>query len=80
MPFRRISFTHGISMERVYAKLAAVQKQFLAFAASRERKFKPHDFKELDIAVDRQAYRLISMSKSDRINVILLGVVSAEMQ
>ena len=78
-PFQRICEVADIRMGTVYAKLDFFHRQLLAFTASREHKLLDGiPIRRLYIAVDRQDYVVNWSNKTDKRNIILHAVGSAD--
>ncbi len=78
-PFQRICEVADIRMGTVYAKLDFFHRQSLAFAASREHMLLAGmSIRRLYIAVDRQDYMVNWSNRTDKRNIILHAVGSAD--
>lgn len=78
MPMRRIAKVAGINAVTLYGKIDFLHRQCLAFAASREVGLKELDLPRLYISVDRQVYLVNWGADSDRRNVSISAVGSAD--
>lgn len=78
-PFRRICEVADIHPETLYQRIDFFYRQCLAFAASREKAlFNGMHIPRLYIAVDRQEYVVNWSNQSDKRNVVLHAVGSAD--
>ncbi|MFK5947616.1 MAG: hypothetical protein QM500_02455 [Methylococcales bacterium] len=78
-PFRRICEVADVSMSTIYAKINFLHKQCLAFVAHRERQLiNGKHIKRLYISVDRQEYVVNWSKRSDKRNIVLSAVGSAD--
>ena len=81
MPFARIGEACDITMSTLYGKIDFFHRQALAFAATRERRllrgFKKH---RLYVATDRQDYMVNWTGRTDKRNVTLSAVATADLQ
>lgn len=78
MPIRRIAKITGISADTLYGKINFIHRQCLAFAASREAGLKDLNLARLYISVDRQVYLVNWGKESDRRNISISAVGSAD--
>lgn len=78
MPLRRIAKITGINAVTLYSKIDFIHRQCLAFSASREVALKELALPRLYISVDRQSYFLNWSEDSDRRNIELSAVGSAD--
>lgn len=78
MPLRRIAKITGINAVTLYSKIDFIHRQCLAFSAHREADLKGLDIARLYISVDRQEYMVNWSEDSDRRNIILSAVGSAD--
>lgn len=78
MPIRRIAKITGINAVTLYGKINFIHRQCLAFAASREADLKDLDLPRLYISVDRQVYLVNWGEESDRRNISISAVGSAD--
>ena len=81
MPFARICEACNITMSTLYGKIDFFHQQALGFAATRERRLL-QGFKKnrLYVATDRQDYVVNWTARSDKRNVTLTAVASADLQ
>lgn len=78
MPLRRIAKITDINAVTLYGKINFIHRQCLAFAASREAGLKELNLPRLYISVDRQVYLVNWSEDSDRRNVSISAVGSAD--
>lgn len=78
MPLRRIAKITGINAVTLYSKIDFIHRQCLAFSASREAELKQLTIPRLYVSVDRQTYFLNWGEDSDRRNIELSAVGSAD--
>ena len=78
MPLRRIAKITGINAVTLYGKIEFLHRQCQAFAASREAGLKDLHLPRLYISVDRQVYLVNWSEDSDRRNVAISAVGSAD--
>jgi hypothetical protein len=78
MPLRRICKVAGINAVTLYSKINFLHKQCVAFAAHREAGLKDRDILRLYISVDRQVYFNNWGDESDRRNITIWAVGSAD--
>lgn len=78
MPMRRIAKITGINAVTLYGKIDFLHRQCLAFAASREAALRTMDLSRLYISVDRQDYMVNWSKDSDRRNIEVSAVGSAD--
>lgn len=79
MPLKRICEVADISMPTLYDKIDFIHRQCMAFVASRERELlKGMTIRRLYVAVDRQEYIVNWTRSTDRRNVALHAVGSAD--
>ena len=78
VPFKRICDVASISMPTLYDKIQFLHRQCLAFVSDRERALPEKYFRRLYIAVDRQDYIVNWTDASDKRNVQLHTVGSAD--
>ena len=78
MPLRRIAKVTGVNVSTLYGKIDFLQKQCLGFAASREKVLQNLYTPRLYISVDRQEYVVNWSADSDRRNIRIRAVGSAD--
>lgn len=78
MPIRRIAKVTGINAVTLYGKIDFLHRQCLAFAGAKERALLELDIPRLYISVDRQEYTVNWSRDTDRRNVVLHAVGSAD--
>lgn len=80
-PLKAIARKHELSMKTVYDKIDFIYRQCVAFASQRERDYLPHVSRQwMEIAVDRQEHLINWERASDRRNVRLHAVGSADVK
>lgn len=79
MPFARICEVCDITMSTLYGKIDLLHRQCLAFVQEREQRLIEGKRDRLYIAVDRQEYIVNWSSRSDRRNLKLTAVGSADL-
>lgn len=77
-PFRRILEMADITAPTLYHRIDFFHRQALAFAADREAKLKTLEIPRLYLGVDRQDYPVNWTRQSNRKNVMLSAVASAD--
>ena len=78
MPIRRIAKITGLNATTLYGKIDFLHRQCVAFAADRERALKDLHIPRLYISVDRQEYIVNWNKDSDRRNIRMRAVGSAD--
>lgn len=78
MPIRRILKVTGISASTLYGKIDFLYRQCLAFVGERERALMKLAVPRLYISVDRQEYMVNWSRYTDRRNIVLRAVGSAD--
>lgn len=78
MPFSQICEYEEIEMKTLHQKLAFIYKQCRAFAAHREQELPKLKFSQLNISVDRQDYIINWNNNTDKRNITLHGIASAD--
>jgi transposase-like protein len=78
MPIRRILKVTGITASTLYGKIDFLYRQCLAFAGERERALMKLAVPRLYISVDRQEYMVNWSRYTDRRNIVLRAVGSAD--
>lgn len=80
-PLKAIARKHGLSMKTVYDKIDFIYRQCVAFASQRERELLPLiSRKRMEIAVDRQEHTINWKRASDKRNIRLYAVGSADIK
>jgi len=78
MPLRRIAKVTGLNAVTLYGKIDFLYRQCLAYAAGQERALLELERERLYISVDRQEHVVNWSRDTDRRNVVLLAVGSAD--
>jgi len=78
VPMRRILEITDISTAVLYRRIDFIHRQALAFAADREAKLQTLEIPRLYLGVDRQDYPVNWTRQSNRKNVVLSAVASAD--
>jgi transposase-like protein len=78
MPIRRIAKVTELNAVTLYGKIDFLHRQCLVFAAAQERALLELDLRRLYISVDRQDYTVNWSRDTDRRNVVLHAVGSAD--
>ncbi|WP_210411823.1 hypothetical protein [Noviherbaspirillum sp. UKPF54] len=78
MPLRRIAKVTGLNAVTLYGKIDFLYRQCLAFASAREQALFELDLSRLYVSVDRQEYKVNWSRDTDRRNVVLRAIGSAD--
>lgn len=78
MPIQRILNITGLNAVTLYGKIDFLYRQCVAFAGDREKAFLSLPIHRLYISVDRQEYRVNWSRYTDRRNIVLRAVGSAD--
>lgn len=77
-PLRRIAVLTDTNPKTLYDRIRFLHRQAIAFAAHREAKLKKLPIDRLYLGVDRQDYAINWTQRTDRRNVVLSAVASAD--
>jgi len=80
VPFRRICEVAEINPKTLYDKINFIHKQCMAFVGERERKLMHKHLERVYVSVDRQEYVVNWTKRSDKRNVKLTAIGSADNQ
>ncbi|GAM10913.1 hypothetical protein OR1_03213 [Geobacter sp. OR-1] len=78
VPLKAIARKNSISMKTVYDKIDFIYKQCRAFVAHRERELPNITKKRMEIAVDRQVHKINWKKSTDKRNIDLYAIGSAD--
>ncbi|MBI1282980.1 MAG: hypothetical protein GC183_01415 [Thiobacillus sp.] len=78
MPIKRILNVTGLNAATLYGKIDFLYRQCQAFSGERERAFQTLPIHRLYISVDRQEYKVNWSRYTDRRNIVLRAVGSAD--
>lgn len=78
VPFNRIMEVADISASTLYGKIDFIHKQCLVFAAAQESRLRGMEISRLYLSVDRQDYMINWPHASDKRNIVLSAVGTAD--
>lgn len=78
MPLRRIAKVTGINAVTLYGKIDFLYRQCMAFARAKEQALRDLELPRLYISVDRQDYAVNWSRETDRRNIVLRAIGSAD--